>query len=234
MSRRNRFMSNAVPRGGRRRTGLALRREGSPVASRLLVAPLSLIRPALVRLWAAIWGSCRATVCIGGRAAFLPLAVVLLLGGAGSSPASAQGDTGLGWGWGFCSDQNTTIGNGLPDGCYRTPTGITGIDGAIAIASSPTNMNLALMPDGTVRMWGRNAVGQPLRPVAVPGLDAVTAIGTGYSWGMAVSRGAVWSWGRTPSGSSAMAPRPPAPLRCRRSASPVWWRSRVRTGPASP
>ncbi len=95
-----------------------------------------------------------------------------------------------------------------------TPVEVSGLTEVTAISAGPEN-NLALKHDGTVMAWGRNDVGQlgngsttgpqtcgaynqacSTTPVAVSGLNAVTAISAGYEDGLAVqSDGTVKAWG---------------------------------------
>ena len=85
---------------------------------------------------------------------------------------------------------------------------VINITGAIDIAAGREHA-LALMPDGTVRTWGRNNFGQigdgtstnRSSPVTVPGISGVVAIASGHNHCLALlSNGTVRAWGYNASG----------------------------------
>ncbi len=102
--------------------------------------------------------------------------------------------------------------------CNPTPIAVRGLGGVTAIASGFTQ-SLALLENGTVMAWGLNGAGQlgigttagpescgweipcSRTPVAVSGLDNVTAIATGGLHDLALlNDGTVMSWGYNLSG----------------------------------
>jgi alpha-tubulin suppressor-like RCC1 family protein len=139
------------------------------------------------------------------------LAVVALwLSGGSASAASAESSVMT---WGENSDGQ--LGNGSfpgPEGCFvaycsRTPVSVSGLSGVTALAGG--SQGLALLSDGTVMAWGRNADGQLGNgsredsdvPVKVPGLSGVTAIAASYGISMALlSNGTVMDWGENGNG----------------------------------
>lgn len=107
------------------------------------------------------------------------------------------------WTWG--TDQYGVLGNGPLAGYSQwVPVRVLNISSAVAIASLHYH-NLALLQDGTVYAWGRNAEGElglgtltleEQTPVRVPGLSNMIAITTGYQESMALrADGTVYHWG---------------------------------------
>jgi alpha-tubulin suppressor-like RCC1 family protein len=139
------------------------------------------------------------------------LGVIAVCVSAGGAPrASAQASV---MAWGENSDGQ--LGNGSfpgPEGCFvaycsRTPVTVTGLGAVTALAGG--SQGLALLGDGTVMAWGRNADGQLGNgsrersdvPVPVPGLGDVTAIAVSYGISMALlSNGTVMDWGEDDNG----------------------------------
>jgi alpha-tubulin suppressor-like RCC1 family protein len=141
------------------------------------------------------------------------LAVVTLwLGGGGVSAASAESSV-MAWG----ENGDGQLGNGsfpgpesCPEGagyCSRTPVPVSGLSGVTALAGG--SQGLALLSNGTVMAWGRNADGQlgdgccenSDVPVPVPGLSGVTAVAASYGISMALlSNGTVKDWGENGNG----------------------------------
>jgi alpha-tubulin suppressor-like RCC1 family protein len=141
------------------------------------------------------------------------LAVIAFwLGGGGVSAASAESSVMV---WGANGDGQLGIGinNGPEGGCFgegfcsRTPVAVKELSGVTAIVGA--SQGLALLSNGTVMAWGRNADGQLGNgssgnsdlPVKVPGLSGVTAITASYGISMALlSNGTVMDWGENGNG----------------------------------
>jgi len=116
------------------------------------------------------------------------------------------------WAWG--DNFNGQIGDGtvtaMPPFGKTAPVQVVGLSGVAAIAAGDLH-SLALKSNGTVWVWGNNAVGQlgigaesnveEWSPVAVPGLAGITRISAGYAHSSASGSGpTTWSWGRNSSG----------------------------------
>ena len=100
----------------------------------------------------------------------------------------------LAWGRNYSS----TLGDGTSVD-RRTPVWVVGLSSATKIVGG-ANMTIALNPDGTVWIWGLNAIGHPGPNKSVPGriagLTGVVDIAAGYEHALAVrSDGSVWRWG---------------------------------------
>jgi alpha-tubulin suppressor-like RCC1 family protein len=125
---------------------------------------------------------------------------------AGGGTAYALRSDGTVWAWG-----DNGVGElGMDDDPYHgvlgsnVPLQVVQLTGVVAIAAGGLN-GYALLPDGTVRSWGFNIVGQlgngqsvndARVPVAVSGLTGVTAIAAGGSSAYAVlADGHVRAWG---------------------------------------
>lgn len=136
--------------------------------------------------------------------------IAVCLGASGAPRASAQASV---MAWGENSDGQ--LGNGSfpgPEGCFvaycsRTPVTVAGLGAVAALAGG--SQGLALLGDGTVMAWGRNADGQLGNgsreqgdvPAPVPGLGGVTAIAASYGISMALlSNGTVMDWGEDDNG----------------------------------
>jgi alpha-tubulin suppressor-like RCC1 family protein len=111
--------------------------------------------------------------------------------GAGNSHTLAVRNDGTVRSWG--SNTNGELGDGTTVN-RSTPVVVPGISGAAAVAGSIQTHSLALLRDGTVRSWGRNAYGQlgdgtttnRLEPVTVSGLTRVTVVAAGGQHNLAV------------------------------------------------
>jgi alpha-tubulin suppressor-like RCC1 family protein len=113
-------------------------------------------------------------------------------------------DDGTVWAWG--DNSSGQLGDGTPNTVTlsRTkPVQVLGINSAIAIAAG-SDHSLALLADGTVLSWGKNASGQlgdgthnnRNRPAKVQGLAQVIAIAAGGDFNLALrADGTVWAWG---------------------------------------
>jgi alpha-tubulin suppressor-like RCC1 family protein len=136
--------------------------------------------------------------------------IAVCLGACGASRASAQASV---MAWGENSDGQ--LGNGSfpgPEGCFvaycsRTPVTVAGLGAVTALAGG--SQGLALLSDGTVMAWGRNADGQLGNgsrersdvPVPVPGLSGVTSIAASGGVSMALlGNGTVMDWGEDDNG----------------------------------
>jgi alpha-tubulin suppressor-like RCC1 family protein len=118
------------------------------------------------------------------------------------------------------------LGIGSTDESLRrtVPGPVPGLFGATQL-SAGLDQELARMPDGTVRGWGRNESGElgdgnPAdhhAPVTVPGVSGVTQVSTGGTFSLALrSDGTVLAWGTNSSNQlgngATSAPRGPAPI----------------------
>lgn len=108
--------------------------------------------------------------------------------------------------WGACGRWKL---DGVPgsggDEPFRVPfpATVSGLTGVKAV-SAGHDFALALMNDGTVKAWGRNAFGQigdevisdSATPIPIAGLDNVAAVSAGIGYAMALRRdGTVRVWG---------------------------------------
>ncbi len=137
-------------------------------------------------------------------------ALTMSLSGVASASAASSVVT-----WGENDDGQ--LGNGsfpgpesCPEGggyCSRTPVLASGLSGVTDLAGG--SQGLALLSNGTVMAWGRNADGQLGNgccensdvPVPVPGLSGVTAVAASYGISMALlSNGTVMDWGENGNG----------------------------------
>jgi RHS repeat-associated protein len=106
----------------------------------------------------------------------------------------------LAWG----SEQFSDLGNGSKEGSFDVPKEVSGLSEVTAIATDGA-FNLALLKNGTVKAWGEDGEGQlgngkeggeSGEPVTVSGLSEVTAIATGFNFGLALLKnGTVKAWG---------------------------------------
>ena len=117
-----------------------------------------------------------------------------------------------------CRGLNTygQIGAGTLDDYFAQPTEVVGLRSVRQIAVSFLGTTMALLGDGTVRVWGDNQRGDlgttealamcrygacAHTPVALPGLDGVEAIVNGSPTMCALRRDrSAWCWGLSPLG----------------------------------
>lgn len=109
--------------------------------------------------------------------------------------------------WG--RNQDGQVGNGDNTTDARTPQVVSGLSGVATVAAGGYH-SCALMPDSTVRCWGRNTRGQlgagndtPFysTPVAVTGMTTAIAVSGGFYHTCALLRdGTVQCWGDNDSG----------------------------------
>jgi len=107
--------------------------------------------------------------------------------------------------WG--RNQDGQVGNGDYINDVSLPTPVTGLGGPVAGAFGGGYHTCALMPDTTVKCWGRNARGQvgdgttdtPItQPHAVVGLSGVATVsGGGYHTCALTQSGAAYCWGQS-------------------------------------
>ncbi|MEX2237781.1 MAG: hypothetical protein WEB00_09630 [Dehalococcoidia bacterium] len=126
--------------------------------------------------------------------------VSAIAGGNHHSLALLDDGTVRAWGW----DQYGQLGDGGTNTEQPTPVAVSGLSGVTAIAAGD-NHSLALVSDGTARVWGADEAGQlgdggtntdQTTPVAVSGLTTVTAIAGGDNHSLALlSDGTVRAWG---------------------------------------
>lgn len=162
----------------------------------------------------------------------LPGRAVDIAAGTNSSYALLDDGTVLAWGRGDGGElglgpvKPPLLATSTTSSEYRgveTPTPIDGLTEVAAIAAADSSA-YAVLRDGTVRAWGRDAIGDgrapsefggpsrttgpAFRPVAVPGLDGVAAVSTGGGIVLALTReGRVYSWGRNFYGALGRPPR---------------------------
>jgi hypothetical protein len=104
----------------------------------------------------------------------------------------------------------------LGDGTMESrsmPVPVKGLSGVVAVSASPSH-SMALLSDGTIRVWGNNVFGElgvgagpetcytaigrwacSRVPARVGTLSNVTAISAGWRFSLAVSGGRLFSWG---------------------------------------
>jgi alpha-tubulin suppressor-like RCC1 family protein len=155
---------------------------------------------------------------IFGLALVLCVALAGTLALAGSASAASTGV--LAWGangTGQLGDGTDTGPEecfpGFPEPCSIVPVPVGGLSEVKSVAAG-TDFALALLNDGTVVSWGDNSVGQlgagntigsqfelSTTPVAVGGLNEVTAIAAGRGYALALLKnGTVMAWGHNESG----------------------------------
>jgi alpha-tubulin suppressor-like RCC1 family protein len=124
-----------------------------------------------------------------------------------NSLALMNNGTVMSWGWNAFGQLGVGTFSG-PETCQtgpcsKTPLPVSALSGATAIATG-LDHDLALLSDGSVTAWGRNAYGQLGNggttdsnvPVAVSGLESVTAISASNEQSLALlSDGTVMEWG---------------------------------------
>ena len=112
------------------------------------------------------------------------------------------------WSWGTNYKGqmgNGTVNGGDHDGKISIPVMVHGISNAIAIDAD--NVCMALMKDGTLKIWGWGTFGgmgtgkpgpdgvNPI-PVTLPRVEHVVAVKAGYSFGFALEKdGTLMGWG---------------------------------------
>jgi alpha-tubulin suppressor-like RCC1 family protein len=150
----------------------------------------------------------------------LGLAVVLAVSILAVAPADAAVPTGRAYGWG--SNAYGELGNNTTTNS-SSPVGVKNLANGVVQVVAAARHSFALLADGSVMAWGRNASGelgngtavQSLVPVAVTGLGAgsgvialagnapmlttVSISGDGHSMALK-SDGSVWTWGHGNSG----------------------------------
>jgi alpha-tubulin suppressor-like RCC1 family protein len=109
--------------------------------------------------------------------------------------------------WGFNEDGQ--VGNGATAFSANVPQAVVGVGGPVSAATAGGYHTCALLPDSTVRCWGRNTRGQlgngtsisSSTPVAVSGLTNVAAVSGGGYHTCALRRdGTVQCWGENDRG----------------------------------
>ncbi len=102
------------------------------------------------------------------------------------------------WGWGF--NFNGQLGDGTNVDRW-VPTPVVGLNNAVGI-SAMAGTSMALLTDRTVAGWGSDynfelaGLGNHNTPVAIPGLDNVTFLDSGWYHGaVRRSNGTAWTWG---------------------------------------
>jgi alpha-tubulin suppressor-like RCC1 family protein len=108
--------------------------------------------------------------------------------------------------WG--RNDNGQLGNGSTVDT-STPVQVSGLAGVTLIAAANGEACFALLPDGTIRSWGRNNLGQlgdgtttdKSTPVTVVGVTGVTQIAPGDTFCLALtSAGTIRAWGSNATG----------------------------------
>lgn len=102
------------------------------------------------------------------------------------------------WGWG--RNSSGQLGDGTQVDRW-VPTQVAGLTDAVGI-SAMAGTSMALLTDRTVVGWGSDynaelaGLGDHNTPVAIPGLDSVTFLDSGWYHGaVRRSNGTVWTWG---------------------------------------
>jgi alpha-tubulin suppressor-like RCC1 family protein len=127
---------------------------------------------------------------------------------AGDDHSMALKSDGTVYVWG--RNSNGQVGNGTASEVQLTPLQNTTLSNVVQIAAGGFH-NIALLKDGTVRVWGYNELGQvgngstspsnQLTPLQTPGLTNVVEIeATGYTNTVRTKTGSVNSWGYNQSG----------------------------------
>jgi alpha-tubulin suppressor-like RCC1 family protein len=118
----------------------------------------------------------------------------------------ARRDDGTVYAWGPNTDGR--LGLGSPGGIFGTPQQVPGVSNAVAVAAGLSH-SMALLSDGSVRVWGANSAGQlglgdvasRASPTPLPGLTAVQSIHAGGSHSAAIlADGTVRMWGSNADG----------------------------------
>jgi alpha-tubulin suppressor-like RCC1 family protein len=129
------------------------------------------------------------------------LSNVVAISGRGYHCLALKSD-GTVWGWGW--DTAGQVGNGFTTNCVTAPTQVIGITNPSTISAAYT-ISVALMSDGTVRVWGSDHKGEmgqgafnvsSYTPIPVPGLSNVVSISGDFQEPEALkSDGSIWMWG---------------------------------------
>ncbi|MCD1260078.1 S8 family serine peptidase [Paenibacillus athensensis] len=126
---------------------------------------------------------------------------VIAIAASGSHNLALKSDGTL-WSWG--SNSNGQLGIGASSGYRVVPTQITTLSGVAKIAAGSLH-SLAVMNDGTVKVWGDGSYGQLGRgstsssstPVTVTGLSGIVSITAGSYHSVALKNDStVWTWGQ--------------------------------------
>ena len=106
------------------------------------------------------------------------------------------------WGWGLNSSGQ--VGNGTATPYVTPPVQVIGITDPASISAAYT-ISVALMSDGTVKVWGTDRKGEmgqgvtgtnSFTPIPVPGLSNVVSISGNFQEPEALkSDGTIWMWG---------------------------------------
>ena len=109
----------------------------------------------------------------------------------------------------FCWGRNGKgeLGTGKLDATSALPVAVTGVSDATSLSVGPSASSICAVVGAKkeVKCWGANESGQlgtdpkvvakSASPLAVPGLQGVTAIAAGMNHACAVAAGEVWCWG---------------------------------------
>ena len=126
-----------------------------------------------------------------------------------TDPAFVLDANGVLHGFGYDSRGSGIFAQPVPYPQFRAPAPIAGLPLAVTGFSVASDHALALLSDGSVWAWGKNASGQlgdgttasRTQPQAVPGMSNVIAVSAGRCHSLALrGDGTVWSWGCNTSG----------------------------------
>ena len=133
------------------------------------------------------------------------LTSIVSLGGRGYHSLALKSD-GTVWAWGC--NRYGELGVGVIFTGTNVPVQVIGLVNPVCVIGSGFS-SFALMPDGTVRAWGKGTDGEcgdgagvdRYTPVQVTGLSNVVAVSGGWFNNLALkSDGTVWAWGSNASG----------------------------------
>ena len=142
----------------------------------------------------------------GGRPlSALALVLAASLAALATAPAAGASDGAVGWG----QNLYRQLGDGSAEAFSDMPVSVSALSEVTAVAAGGRH-SLALLADGKVMAWGDDEFGQlgngrsetlSSVPVAVSGLDEVTAIAAGGEHSLALlANGTVMAWGDNESG----------------------------------